>query len=63
MSDAPDIIARIDTANTSGYRQVITDALKALDEGRYGGLRRILTKGSDKGLMTETGVIAKDGAS
>lgn len=39
---------------------VIASALAAMDEGRQGDARRILQKGSDKPLISETGVIAKD---
>lgn len=60
MNDAPDILLMAAETNMSRYRTIITDALKALDDGRYGDLRRILVRGTDKGLMTQTGVIAKD---
>lgn len=49
-------------AEAAKLRQAITDALKAMDEGRYGDARRFLKSGQDKPLLTLTGVIAKDGA-
>lgn len=39
---------------------VIASAVAAMNEGRHGDARRILQKGSDKPLIAETGVIAKD---
>lgn len=42
------------------HRDTIAEALKAMDEGRYGDARRILRGGQAKPLMTNTGVIAKD---
>lgn len=40
----------------------ITHALAAMDNGEQGTARRILRTGSEKPPMTQTGVIAKDGA-
>lgn len=42
--------------------QVIKAALAAMDNGEYGSARRILKTGNDNPPMTQTGVLAKDGA-
>lgn len=59
-SDDPMLLAA--EVRNANLRSIITNALKAMDEGRMGDLRRIFTKGTDKALMTETAVVAKDGA-
>lgn len=43
-------------------QNVILDALKAMDEGRIGDVRRILKTGKADALKPITGVIATDGA-
>jgi len=40
---------------------VIADAIKAMDDGRYGDARKILKTGSASPLKAITGVIARDG--
>lgn len=42
-------------------KNIIADAIKAMDEGRMGDVRRILRTGNDSAVMARTGVIARDG--
>ncbi len=38
---------------------IMAEALKAMDEGRMGDVRRILKTGKDKPVITHTGVAGK----
>lgn len=49
-------------ARVNQLNDVIADAFKAFDQGRYGDVRRILTKGKADVLKSQTGVIARNGA-
>lgn len=49
-----------DSARAERLEHMRIDALVALDERRWGDLRRILRTGSAPSLKTQTGVIAKD---
>jgi len=42
-------------------RQIISDAIKAMDEGRLGDVRRILKTGRATPVKAVSGVIARDG--
>jgi hypothetical protein len=51
----------VDYINDPARLQAIArEALKCMDEGRYGDARRWLTHGTDKPVRSHTGVLAKD---
>lgn len=49
-------------AAVNRLNEVIAEAYAAFDQGRYGDVRRILTKGRAGILKSHTGVIARNGA-
>lgn len=50
-----------DAQSVARLHGVIADALKAMDDGRYGDARKILRTGTASPLKAVTGVIARDG--
>lgn len=59
MTVKPESLLTAAEANISRLQSVIAGALEAMNNGRYGDARRILTKGTDEPLKPTTTVLTK----